>query len=291
MLHLISPKKNLADTSDFPPPGFGVSSGMKDPLLAPASDYFHYITPQDNARVVLNVPLSTIQDVYTAKTGAALPAWRFGAVGALAPADSGLINGLRAGEFTGFPFNKRWGINAGIPAGGQLMYPSMTWFFVVRPKGLVTNQGYLFSDYGSDLNKVCYLKIGNGVGLEVNASMRDTAGNIIACLSGATVLSVNTDYLIVAKMDGSNQRIDLWIDGATSAFNAVNGAYINTTTWEGLATPTSIPVFGLLSNFLNTPYQGDLGAVFFTKTALSNGDINLYASYLANIWGTVWTAI
>ena len=134
------------------------------------------------------------------------------------------------------------------------------------------------------------MRIGNGAALEVEAFLRDSAGNVISAKSGATVLSLDTDYLLVCKLDGANKRVDLWIDGAGSAFSDSNAAYDPTTTWEGKVSPTAVPTVGMLSQ-ISFQCSGYIGGMFLTKTALSDSDINKYANFMANKWGITWTDI
>jgi len=283
--HLNQIDRRTRKTNDFLKTGIGISgisASMKSPLDAPNTDYLHYFDPSDNAR--LNKNVNAIINIYTAKDPLDVN-YGFGVVFSDAPDDSGLINGLQAAQFFGA---ERWGIQPSIIPAGEFMYPSMTFFVVVRPKGANSNQSFVISDYGDVANKLIYLKIGNGTSFEVSTYLRDSAGNIISAKSGATVLATNTDYLLVARMDGANKKIDLWIDGNNNSYSDTNALYDPTTTWEGKKDVQAIPTIAELSSSLTGAYTGDLGGMFLTKTALSNADINQYASWLANKWGTVW---
>lgn len=263
----------------------GISSSMKSPLDAPDLDYLHYFDPSDNAR--LNKNVNAITNIYTAKNPLDV-GYGFGVAAVDAPDDTGLINALQAAQFFGA---ERWAIDAAIIAAGEFMYPSMTIFVIVRPKPVATPSGMIVSDYGDVANKLIYLRIGTGSTLEVSAFLRDAGGNSINAKSGATILSVNTDYLLVARMDGANKKIDLWIDGNNNAFSDTNALYDPTTTWEGKKDVQAVVTVGQLSSSFSNSYTGDIGGMFLTKTALSNADINSYASWLANKWGTVWVDV
>ncbi len=259
----------------------------RDPLDAPDLDYLHYFEPSVPARIV--VVGNEIRTIYTAKNGSASLQYNFGGNVNIALLNTGSINGLLAAN-TVHPLNKRWVIDPSIVAAGEFMYPSMTWFIVYRPKVAVNINGIVLSDYGNVANKLVLMRVGNGAALEVEAFLRDSAGNFIQAQSGATVLSLDTDYLLVARLDGANKQIDLWIDGAGSAFTDSNAAYDPTTTWEGKVSPTAVPTVGMLSQ-ISFQCSGNIGAMFITKTALSNSDINLYANFLAARWGTVWSNV
>ena len=286
MIELIKTKAKRKDKF----PGLGRPAETEtDPLDAPDLDYFHYFDPATPARI--DVVGNEIRDVYTAKNGVLSLQYTFGAMGNIALLNTGSINGMLAAN-TVDALDRSWGISPTIIPAGEFMYPSMTWFFVYRPTVAVNITGFLLSDYGNVNNKLIYLKVGNGAALEVSAFMRDGAGNSINATSGATVLSLDTDYLIVCKLDGANKRIDLWIDGVGSSFNDFNAAYDPTTTWEGKVTAQAVPTVGALSNYYTSPCSGDIGTMFLTKTALSNSDINLYANWIAsNRSGTVWNNI
>jgi len=285
--HLNQIDRRTRKTNDFLKTGIGISgisASMKSPLDAPNTDYLHYFDPSDNAR--LEKSGNAITKIYTEKVPTP-PTFNysFGANNTIALEDTGLINGLQAAQCFGA---ERWAIDPAIIPAGEFMYPSMTFFVVVRPKGVITTSGMLVSDYGDVANKLIYLRIGTGSNLEVSAFMRDSAGNSINALSGTKFLIANTDYLLVARMDGANKKIDLWIDGNNNSYSDTNALYDPTTTWEGEVTAQAVPAIAQLSNTYSNPYIGDLGGMFLTKTALSNADINQYASWLANKWGTVW---
>lgn len=262
---------------------------VRDPLDAPDSDFLHWIDFSDAGR--MEVLVNDFIKGWVTKAGSGgVPVSYIMRDSNPGIDNTGLINGIVAGFCDGVAPRKLREAGA-FPANLKFMYPSMTWFFVIRPEGVVTNTGFLMSDYGNVSNEVINLKVGNGTALEVFATMRDSSANLVEAVSGATVLSLDTDYLLVARMDGINKTIDLWIDGAGSPFTGTNAAYDNTTTWEGEFAGDAVVTLGALSEWGSEPFSGDIACYFSTKIALSNLDINLYANFLANRWGTVWTNI
>lgn len=273
--------------------GGGGGGGVvpKDPVSAPDDDYLHLLDYSDDDRVTLDVPSSTITHCYTAKDKKTSTTEYFSAVIGLSPLSVNTINGLRCGTYESL--GRRHVINSSAPADIEYMYPSMTMFCVVQPRSLITQAGIFISDYGSDLSKLIYVKLGDGAALNPFAYMRDTSGNAIQAFAvGAGVpLSLNTTYLLVIRFDGANKQCDFWIDGDDNKGTDTNASYDPTTTWEGKATASAVPTVGALSNGGSNPLDGYIGEIFTTKTALSDADINSYAQFIASKWGTTWVNI
>ena len=253
------------------------------PLDAPDADFLQWIDFSDNSR--LNINLTNILNAYFTKT-VDTPAGTYYVQGASsAPKTTGVINSLQAANFESSI--RQLDEFASMPAGYNFAYPNMTWFAVIRPTSSGTQTGDVLSDYGVS-PELIFLRVGDGSNLLVHAWMRDASSNVVEITSGVEYLSLDTDYLIVARYDGATKTISLWIDGATF-YTATNASYDGATTFDGGSGRGRI---GELSQFTAVnSYQGYIGSIFVAKVALSNADINTYASWMANKWGTTWTNI
>lgn len=268
----------------------GVGDGVPiplSPLDAPDSDYLQWFDFSDNSRMT---KVSTnIKTVQFAKIPNSPNHTNYSEIlDNRSPQDTGLINSLQAGNFGSTGAITRVTEAASIPAGFDFAYTSMTWFLLLRPIAGGGATQDIVSDYGTG-TELLIIRLGDGASaFPIQGFMRDASANAIIASSGAQVLSANTNYLIVVKFDGANKTVTIWIDGATTYTNT-NASYINTTTFEGGAGDARI---GELSQFSQlNPFKGYIGAVFITKTILSNGSINRYAQWMADKWGTTWTAI
>lgn len=253
------------------------------PLDAPDGDFLQWIDFSDNSR--LNLSTTNILNAYFAKL-VNDPAGSF-LIEQLSssPKTTGTINSLQAADFIGSYLIEE---NPSVPAGYDFVYPDMTWFTVIRRAagGGGTIQD-LMSDYGTG-SELIKLAVGDGSNWPVHLFMRDAAAEVVEVTSGTEYIAADTDYLLVAKYDGTNKTVTLWIDGATT-YSATNASYDASTTWAGGAGDQRM---GMLSQYFGTnTYNGYIGCFFLTKTALSNADINAYAGWIADKWGTTWTQI
>jgi hypothetical protein len=268
--------------------GGGVGFTPTSPLDAPDEDFLHWFDFSDNSRLVkVGAPAINITKAYFGKLVDDPIGTFYSEQLSSSPKDTGVINSLQAANFEGNI--RQLEENPTVPAGYNFMYTDYTFFVVVRPTD-PTQIGDVFSDYG--VSSLILLRVGNGDeidgnNLQVNAFMRGAVENIDVT-TGTDYLSINTDYLIVAKYDGTNKTISLWIDGGT-AYTDTNALYVSSTTFEGGIGDGRM---GQLSQYVAiNPFQGYIGSAFVTKTALSNTDINAYASWMAEKWGTTWTPI
>jgi hypothetical protein len=266
----------------------GISESERSPIDAPDSDFFQWLDYSNDSRNT--IVANNFTEVWIEKLGKAGRANSYyAAASAQPPSSLQTMNLLRCADFDGGGTLNN-SLILTVPADLEFMYPSMTFFAILQPKISTTQTGFIISDYGNLMNKLVYLKIGNGAALEVSVYMRDAGGNIITAGSGANLLSLDTNYLIVAKMDGVNRTVTFWINGAGLSFTATNPLYDNTTTWEGRYVGAAVPTVGVLSGVSN-PFYGYVGEIFLTKTILSNSDINSYANWFGAKWGIGWNNI
>ena len=252
------------------------------PEDAPTEEFMHWIDFSDNDR--LNIDVADIDQAAYEKipfdTG---NSYYGGSI--LPPITGSSINGLQVGNFQGATTNFLQLIG-GAPV--EFSFPSMTWFILCQPKVVVNQAGFLISDYGDVANKVVYVKIANGTTLVPQAYMRDGGGDSIAVNYGSA-LSLNTTYLIVARLDGANKTVDLWVDGVGKVTGS-NVDYDPTTTWDAEWEANAVPMIGALSG-RTQPFQGFIGEAYGAKIAMTEQAINERAQFIAQKWGTTWTDV
>ena len=270
MLELIKKTIITKEVNKFVPGKPSIPT-LRSPLDAPDSDYLHWIDFSVASRFEFSG--DRFVKLWVEKAGA------LGRIGSYyvnaAPAEpenTGLINGLVAADYNGATERGNYLLPA-CPADLKFMYPGMTVFILLQPRISVTQIGAVISDYGDVGNKEVHLRVGSGAALQVDAQMRDGAANIIAANSGGTVLSLNTDYLLVCRFDGANRTLTFWIDGV-APFTATNPAYDPTTTWEGAFIANAEPTLGLLST-IAMPFQGYIASLFNRLKSSGNGIVIL----------------